>query len=287
VAIVIVICFTFINVCHGFLLDLTTTRIPPTSAPSSGDTHYNELMKLLRQEKKSRSLLETLVKQLQQELTTTKQEVALKQQMINEVNGTFEKQYTILKNSTKVLKDEHDLLQTDYDLLKMKHDRMEQNYPFMERQTNELEHDIILLKQNCSDNSHTVLTLGNTTKHIEQDLNNTNNDIYYLSKEVNATKQELFFLVNKVKATEDKLENRSVEIEAHQNMTSELFNSIDELTEQSMYIFSSIFEFYIFSSINTFLCHYTHQHQFMIDTVGEGYFMTIERITLQILSRGL
>jgi hypothetical protein len=28
--------------------------------------------------------------------------------------------------------------------------------------------------------------------------------------------------VNKVKATEDKLENRSVEIEAHQNMTSEL-----------------------------------------------------------------
>jgi hypothetical protein len=46
--------------CHGFLLDLTTTRIPPTSAPSSGDTHYNELMKLLRQEMKSRSLLETL-----------------------------------------------------------------------------------------------------------------------------------------------------------------------------------------------------------------------------------
>jgi len=281
-AIVIVVCFTFINVCHGFLLDLTTTRIPPTSAPSSGDTHYNELMKLLRQEMKSRSLLETLVRQLQQELTTTKQEVAIKQQMINDLNGTFEKQYMILKNSTKVLKDEYNQLQNDYDLLKVKHDRMEQNYTFMETKTKKLEHDILLLEQNCSDNSNTVLTLENKTKHIEQDLNNTNNDIYYLSKEVNATKQEIFSFVSKVKATEVKLGNTTVELEAHQNMTSNLLNSLIRLTEQGMYKLFMWFNFFhphlnfIFLVQLTLSYETEYQHQFMIDTVGEGYSMTIE-----------
>lgn len=156
---------SFILSCGGFLLE-NTTPSPAYNGPLMTDRHYNFLMELLIDEKKSRSQLETYVSQLHQEL----------QQMKVDVSNKCNCDHHVLNhedNRTKLLEKKVDDLQISYNSLNQKYTRLQERQLKAENISIQLDLQVDSLNHWRNESDIKVSLTRNKIDKLEQKIQTT------------------------------------------------------------------------------------------------------------------
>lgn len=206
--------------CHGFILDgmNTTPRIPHNDGTMTVG-QYTEVLNLLRKETQSRVQLERLVKQIQQEISMTRQDAFVYDQTVASTNRTLENQLSRLENDTILLQNNYGRLQGDSNLLKHQYDLLEQNNTFTKIKTRLLEQEVELFVQKCLTNLQLITNTQNEAKCWETGLTVATHNLVSVSKSVNLLKQNYRSLGIKFQRIEEKFENMTLVLETGKNTT--------------------------------------------------------------------
>ena len=205
--------------CHGFILDgLTTTRMPHNDGTMT-DGQYTEVLNLLRKETQSRVQLESLVKQIQQEISMTRHDASVYDQAVSRWNRTFENQFSRFENDTMVLQNNYQRLQGDISLLNHQYDLLEQNNTITSTKTRLLEQEVELLVRKSILDSQQITNTQNEAKCLETDMTVATNKLVSVSKSLNLTMENYRSLGIKFYRIEEKFENITFVLERGKNIT--------------------------------------------------------------------
>ena len=229
----IFISFLFCAVSDGLLLN-SLTKAPVISSAFLTDRHFNMLMDLLHDERQSRVNLEKYVNDLRQELTATKQEIRMNNQIWKDFNGTIQQHLFEVMNKT--MHDKYQSLKSNYVSLKIKYDNLQENYTTLNNKSVRFEHELTLLKhlKGVSD-LQSVAKLQNKTEHLEQELRNTNNKVSSLTNDGTSRKQDFIALLNTIQSIEQKTNTLEVR---HNVTTAVLQGELHNINNRGEYIFS-------------------------------------------------
>ncbi|VDI21818.1 Hypothetical predicted protein [Mytilus galloprovincialis] len=182
------------------------TQPPPTAGSLMTDDHYQFVMQFIFQERQSRLQLEKYVKQLQQELVTTKADLT------TEINGL--KQCgcaSNIKNKTSILQNEFNILKQDHDALKIKYENFQKELNRTNNRSIMLENEMSLLRQLKSvSDLKVIFDLQNKTKHLEQEIQATNSRQQAINSEASARKQDFLALYQKVQISETEIQSNNL-----------------------------------------------------------------------------
>lgn len=182
------------------------TQPPPTAGSLMTDDHYQFVMQFIFQERQSRLQLEKYVKQLQQELVTTKADLT------TEINGL--KQCgcaSNIKNKTSILQNEFNILKQDHDALKIKYENFQKELNGTNNRSIMLENEMSLLRQLKSvSDLKVIFDLQNKTKHLEQEIQATNSRQQAINSEASARKQDFLALYQKVQISETEIQSNNL-----------------------------------------------------------------------------
>jgi len=240
----IFISFLFCAISDGLLLD-TLKKAPVTSSSFLTDTHFNMLMDLLHDERQSRVKLENYVNDLRQELTLTKQEVRMNNQIRKDCNGTI--QQHLLEGINKTIYNKYESLKSNYVSLKMKYDNLHDHYTTLNNKSDQFERELTLLKHlKVVSDLQSVAKLQNKTQHLELELRKTNNKVSSLTNDGTSRKQDFIALLNKVQFIEQKTDTLAVR---HNDTTAVLQEELYTMNHRGIFI-------KIVSSVNLSACSF-------------------------------
>ena len=227
----IFISFLFCAISDGLLLD-TLTKAPVTSSSFLTDAHFNILMDLLHDERQSRVKLENYVNDLRQELTLTKQEVRMNDQIRKDCSGTI--QQHLFEGINKTIYDKYESLKSNYVFLKMKYDNLQEHYTSLNNKSNQFEHELTLFKHlKVVSDLQSVAKLQNNTQHLELELRKTNNKVSSLTNDGTSRKQDFIALLNKVQIVEQKTDTLAV---SHNDTTAILQKELYTMNHRGIFI---------------------------------------------------
>lgn len=184
----------FIAPVVSFLFETSTPKQVIGGGSFLTDEHYNVLMDMLIQERKSRRSLEQYVGQLNQKISSAENDILNTRSEVGILQNTQSQQdlmnmFIVLKNKTEVTNDKYDKLLLD-------HTNLQRELNVTKQKAYELQNEVNELKSLKSvTQMHSVQHLNNVTKHLQQEIQNTNNHINVLESDATARKQDFIALV--------------------------------------------------------------------------------------------
>ena len=204
----IIIVLSLFTCCSGFLLD-DRTQPQTTTIPTLSDKHFNMLLDILVDEKRSRLKLEERVVKLENELLATQKGVTNNYHTGSKNNETRGKQMgTVNALDTKYM-----TLQSKYDSLHSKFEQLQLNHTSLEKFAFQLQQKLAALESlKGVANLGMIIDARNETNRLELELQMTNNKLSSVENDVNARKQDFIALFNKADSTEHELEHAKLSI---------------------------------------------------------------------------
>lgn len=194
----------------GFLFEgKQQSSISTTYSPLSDD-HFDMLLKLLVEQRQIQKEQHQMIKQLQQEIFTTKLEVT---KAIHDLNKTScnATRYDDVWNFTKSV-------ETKIDTLNVSQIRQINTMEEYSNKIKILEHEIAASNHmQSSINLQSLSNVLNTTKHLEPWIQETNYKLAAIENDADARKNDFIALFNKADLTENKMENMSQDLEQKWN----------------------------------------------------------------------
>lgn len=203
--------FVFISVIlhsSGFLLN-TASQIPTTKDPIITDKHFDMLLDLILEQRRSQRKQDQEITQLRQDVLTIQQELAFCK--LNHPNNTSsETRYIVLENKTENLQKELESTSKYVNSIKIE---FQIKYAATENNSKELKYEIESLKSlKAINNLHALFDVRNQTRHIENELQKTNSKLYATVSDAEARKQDFLALYQKADLTEQHLEERWMQL---------------------------------------------------------------------------
>ena len=186
----IIIVLSLFTCCSGFLLD-DRTQPQTTTIPTLSDKHFNMLIDILADEKRSRLNLEERVVLLENELLATQKGVTNNYHTGTKNNETIGQQMgTVNALDTKYM-----TLQSKYDSLHSKFEQLQLNHTSLEKFAFQLQQKLATLESlKGVANLGMIIDARNYTNSLELELQMTNNKLRSVENDVNARKQDFIAL---------------------------------------------------------------------------------------------
>lgn len=189
-----VVLLLFIAPVVSFLLETSTPKQVIGGGIFLTDEHYNVLMDMLIQERKSRRSLEQYVGQLNQKISSAENEILNTRSEVGILQKTQSQQD--LMNMIIGLQHKANVTDDKYDKLLLDHTNLQCELNVTKQKAYELQNEVNELKSLKSvAQMHSVQHLNNVTKHLEQEIQNTHNNINVLESDATARKQDFIALV--------------------------------------------------------------------------------------------
>ena len=221
----------------SFLIDVSTP-IPPKAETLITDGHYNVLLDLFMQERKSRQNLEKYVIQLNQKMTEMAKDVASTKTKVGVLektncNADLQEAFRALKNSSEIMKQAYGAL-----LLEQINLKREVNIVF--QRNNKLQIEVDSLKQlKTIVPLQSLANVNNFTVYLEKEIQSTNSIVNKVLSDGNARKQDFIALINvtnvlKTRLTDTKLflDKKFKDIEIKQNLTESSDHEFESKMDQ-------------------------------------------------------
>jgi hypothetical protein len=208
----------------SFLIDVSTP-IPPKAGTLITDGHYNALLDLFMQERKSRQNLEKYVIQLNQKMTEMAKDVASTKAKVGVLektnsNANLQEAFRALKNNSEIMKQA-------YDGLLLEQINLKREVNVVTQRNNQLQIEVDSLKQlKTIVPLQSLANVNNFTVHLEKEIQNTNSMINKVLSDGNARKQDFIALMNvtnvlktRLSDTQLYLDKKFKDIKIKQNLT--------------------------------------------------------------------
>ncbi|VDI45166.1 Hypothetical predicted protein [Mytilus galloprovincialis] len=198
---------SFILHSSGFLLN-TASQLPTTKDPIIIDKHFDMLLDLILEQRRSQRKQDQEITQLRQDVLAVQQELALCK-LNNQNIDSSETRFIVLENKTEKLQMELENTSKYVNSMKVE---FQINYVTVNK-SKELEHDIESLKNlKAINNLHALFDVRNQTRHIENELQKTNSKLDATVSDAEARKQDFLALYQKADLTEQQLEERWMQL---------------------------------------------------------------------------
>lgn len=198
--------------CNGLLLD-EKTQPSPNSVTQMSDEHYKFVMQFVIQERQSRLQLEEYVKQLKQELVTTKTELTTELNNLKRSGCASD-----IRNKTANLLRDFDIIKRESEVIKTQNALCLEELTVTKNRSLVLENEVAHLQQLQSvSDLQTVLNLKTLTNHLSQEIQATNSRQQAITSEANARKEDFQALFQRIQVYEKDLKNLSLETNTKMN----------------------------------------------------------------------
>jgi hypothetical protein len=208
----------------SFLIDVSTP-IPPKAGTFITDHHYNGLMDLFIEERRSRQNLEKYVIQLNQRMTEMAKDVTSTKTKVGVLekanyNADLQEAFRALKNNSEIMKQAYDGLLLEQ--INLKHE-----INVVIQRNNQLQIEVDSLKQlKTIVPLQSLANVNNFTLHLEKEIQSTNSMVNKVLSNGNARKQDCIALMNvtnvlktRLSDTQLFLDKKFKDIEIKQNLT--------------------------------------------------------------------
>lgn len=190
-----VVLLIFVAPVFSFLLETSTPKQVIGGGSFLTDEHYNVLMDMLIQERKSRRSLEQYVVQLNQKMSSAENDILKTKSELGVLQIT-QSQHDLV-NMIIGLQHQANVTDDKYDKLLLENANLKRELDVLKHEVNELRSDVNGLKSLKSVvQMQSVQHLNNITNHLEQEIQNTNDKVSILVSDATARKQDFIALVN-------------------------------------------------------------------------------------------
>ncbi|XP_071123385.1 uncharacterized protein [Mytilus edulis] len=190
--------------CQAFLLD-TVTQISPTKDQPLTDKHFDILMDLLMEQRRSQRKQDQVITQISQALLTLQQEVTRYQNQNQ--SGSVHNRLLECKNKTEKLQRELETVIGNFEIMKNEYMLVVQNLTNVDTKANQINKEIVMLKNLKSvTDLRNISDIFNKTDRNELEIKMTNHRMNEVINDANARKQDVIALYNKADLTESNLD---------------------------------------------------------------------------------
>lgn len=190
--------------CQAFLLD-TVTQISPTKDQPLTDKHFDILMDLLMEQRRSQRKQDQVITQISQALLTLQQEVTRYQNQNQ--SGSIHNRLLECENKTEKLQRELETVIGNFEIMKNEYMLVVQNLTNVDTKANQIDKEIVMLKNLKSvTDLRNISDIFNKTDRNELEIKMTNHRMNEVINDANARKQDVIALYNKADLTESNLD---------------------------------------------------------------------------------
>ncbi|CAG2211844.1 unnamed protein product [Mytilus edulis] len=208
--VVYVFLLLFSDHCQAFLLD-TVTQISPTNDQSLTDKHFDILMDLLMEQRRSQRKQDQVITQMSQALLTLQHEVSKYQNQSQ--SGSVNIQLLECENKTEMLQRKLDTVIENFETMKVEYMLVVQNLTIVDTKANQIDKEIGMLKNLKSVSYlHNISDILNKTDRNELEIQMTSHRMNEIINDANARKQDVIALYNKADLTEQTLDKHLKEL---------------------------------------------------------------------------